>query len=405
MRTYEGTKEGITNGPFCFFFVFFVSLWFSLALPDICPAENRTNNQDATNTTNSDTLPEAETPALPEDYYFDTASVSIETETPKDWKSFDFHGFFGITSPVEGRDDDSQQPSSKFLDQNELTLWIGKQLSKKVSFHSEIEIKKGFTQYELEIFKFNYEIMDKYLIVSIGKFKYPLGIERFAEAATFNKLVDRPLPSIRIIPGTYSDIGGMFHGSVPLPFDTKLKYEIAVANGLEGPDPEDVQHLWDNNSNKAIGGRLGYEFLPKLEIGCSYARGKYDEDNQRDIDFLVADIQYTRGNLEVRGEYITSRVEQAKTDGGNYHRNGYYLQTSYKYPFHLDYLRSLEGVVRFDSVDPNRDITDGEEADRLALGINYYLNEHLEFKFEYLIENEPGEEIHSKSFVQGILRW
>lgn len=405
MRNYEGTKEGIKNGTFCFFFVFFVSLWFSLALPDICPAENRANNQDITNTTNSDNIPEAETPALPEDYSFDTASVSIETETPKDWKSFDFHGFFGITSPVEGRDDDSQQPSSKFLDQNELTLWIGKQLSKKVSFHSEIEIKKGFTQYELEIFKFDYEIVDKYLVVSIGKFKYPLGIERFAEAATSNKLVDRPLPSIRIIPGTYSDIGGMFHGSVPLPFDTKLKYEIAVANGLEGPDPEDVQHLWDNNRNKAIGGRLGYEFLPKLEVGCSYARGKYDEDNQRDIDFLVADIQYTRGNLEVRGEYITSRVEQEKTDGGNYHRNGYYLQTSYKYPFHLDYLRYLEGVVRFDSVDPNRDITDGEEADRFALGINYYLNEHLEFKFEYLIENEPGEEIHSKSFVQGILRW
>lgn len=61
--------------------------------------------------------------------------------------------------------------------------------------------------------------------------------------------------------------------------------------------------------------------------------------------------------------------------------------------------------MRFDSVDPNRNVTDGEEADRIALGINYYLNEHLEFKFEYEIENEPGEEIHSKSFVQAIFRW
>lgn len=155
--------------------------------------------------------------------------------------------------------------------------------------------KKGFTQYDLEIFKFDYEIIDKLLVFHIGKFKFPLGIERFVEAGTFNKLIDRPLPSIRIIPGTYSDIGGMFHGIVPLPYDTKLKYEIAVTNGLEGPEPKDVQQLWDNNRNKAIGGRLGYECLPGLEIGGSYSRGKYDEDNELDIDFLGADIQYKEG--------------------------------------------------------------------------------------------------------------
>ena len=166
-----------------------------------------------------------------------------------------------------------------------------------------------------------------------------------------------------------------------------------------------MQQLWDNNRDKAIGGRLGYECLPGLEIGGSYSRGKYDEDNELNLDFLGADIQFKRGTLEVRGEYITSHVEQETIHGGDYSRNGYYLQTSYKYPFNLDYLRYLEGVIRFDSVDPNRNVSDGEEADRVALGINYYLNEHLEFKFEYEIENEPGVEIHSKSFVQAIFRW
>ncbi|MCF6156497.1 MAG: hypothetical protein E3K36_14935 [Candidatus Brocadia sp.] len=379
-------------------------LYIILFLPLMCYAMDQ-DNKAATDRANSSNVSEAETPALPEDYYFNIESVSMETEIPKDWKRFDFHGFFGVTSPVKGRDDDSQQPSSRFLDENELTLWAGKRISKKLSFDSELEIKEGFTEYDLEIFKFDYEIIDKLLVFHIGKFKFPLGIERFVEAGTFNKLVDRPLPSIRIIPGTYSDIGGMFHGTVPLPYDTKLRYEIAVTNGLEGPDPKDVQQLWDNNRNKAIGGRLGYECLPGLEIGGSYSRGKYDEDNKLDIDFLGADIQFKRGNLEVRGEYITSHVEQKTIHGDDYSRNGYYLQTSYKYPFNLDYLRYLEGVVRFDSVDPNRNVTDGEEADRVALGINYYLNEHLEFKFEYEIENEPGEEIHSKSFAQAIFRW
>ena len=134
----------------------------------------------------------------------------------------------------------------------------------------------------------------------------------------------------------------MFYGTIPFLSDTKLKYEIAVTNGLEGPDPKDVQQLWDNNSNKAIGGRLGYECLPGLEIGGSYSRGKYDEGNKLDIDFLGVDIQFKRGNLEVSGEYITGQVEQEEADGGDYLRNGYYLQTSYKYPFHLNYLKYLE---------------------------------------------------------------
>ena len=71
----------------------------------------------------------------------------------------------------------------------------------------------------------------------------------------------------------------------------------------------------------------------------------------------------------------------------------------------LNYVRYLEGVLRFDSADPNRNITDGNEADRVAIGMNYFPTNHVELKFEYEIENEPGEGIHGKSFVQAIFRW
>lgn len=58
--------------------------------------------------------------------------------------------------------------------------------------------------------------------------------------------------------------------------------------------------FWDNNSDKAIGGRLGYELLSGLEVGGFYSRGKYDEDNHLDIDSLGADIQFKKGNMEIR---------------------------------------------------------------------------------------------------------
>src|SRR3990172_7092881 len=401
MRNHKGTKEGITNETVRFLFVFFVPLWFYFFPPFMCYA-NEPSNKAATDISNPGNIP-GEITASPEDYYFNVESVSTETE--EGLGKFNFHAFFAVTSPVQGRDDETQQPSSKFLDENELTLWMGKQITKRLAFDSEVEIIKGFKKYKLEKFEFDYDIVGKLLVIRTGKFKYPLGIERFVEDGPLNKLVDRPLPSIRIIPGTYSDIGGMFYGTIPFPSDTKLKYEIAVTNGLEGPDPKDVQHLCDNNSNKAIGGRLGYEFLPGLEIGGSYSRQKYDEDNHLDIDFLGVDIQYKRGNLELRGEYIASDVDRTTADGGNFDRNGYYLQASYKYPFDLNYVRSLEGVFRFDSVDPNRDVTDGNEADRIAIGMNYSPMDHGEIKFEYEIEDEPGERLHGKSFVQAIFKW
>lgn len=47
----------------------------------------------------------------------------------------------------------------------------------------------------------------------------------------------------------------------------------------------------------------------------------------------------------------------------------------------------MEVVLRFDSVNPNRDVADGKESDRVALGIK----ERVEFKFEYEVENDLGE--------------
>jgi len=366
------------------FLVVIISLFFSL----LCNAKEYNASEDNTESSR-------------EDYYFDIDSFATKEKR----KTFEFHGLFEVTLPIKGRDDDSQQPSSKFLDENELILWFGKGISEKVFVSSEIEIKKGFQKYVLEKCALDYEIFDTWFAVRLGKFLYPLGIERMVEDGPDDKLIDRPLPSIRIIPGTYSDTGVMCYGTIPLPYTKALKYEFALTNGLEGPDPKDVQHGRDNNRSKRVGGRLEYLCMPNLKVGASYSRGNYDEDDELAIDFLGFDVQLQWGSLLVRAEYITSTVEQKEKDGGDFRRDGYYLQTSYKHVANLNYLRYLEGVIRFDSADPNKKVTDGEEADRLAIGLNYSPMEHVELKVEFEIENEPGEEIHNKSFIQTIIRW
>ncbi len=90
---------------------------------------------------------------FPENYSFDIASV--QTELQEDWKKFQFHGFFEVTSPLHARDEESQQSSSQFLKDNELTHWLEKQIPRKLSFDSEIEIKDGFEMYEIERCEFD----------------------------------------------------------------------------------------------------------------------------------------------------------------------------------------------------------------------------------------------------------
>lgn len=332
------------------------------------------------------------------DYFFDIGA--IHTEEKRKW--FEFHGAISQTVLVEGRDDKTQRDTTKFFDQTSLTLWLGVNILKSLSFTSEIDIENGFT-IEAERGHFNWNILGDLLTIRVGKFVYPFGIERFQYSEPFNKLVDRPSPMVRIVPGLYTDVGVEFLGTVPIPHIEALKYEFAVTNGLDSFDDDGKQEdLADNNTNKQLGGRLSFALLPGLEIGGSYLMGKYDMDDNNGLFLAGADIAYQWKGLAFRGEYVGGRVELE--NGGDFHRNGYYLQTSYRHPFELDYLKYLEGVVRFDSVNPRDDVLNDGDADRIAFGVNYSPIENLILKFEYEINNQSrgGED---NVFVQAVWRW
>lgn len=74
------------------------------------------------------------------------------------------------------------------------------------------------------------------------------------------------------------------------------------------------------------------------------------------------------------------------------------------YPFDLNYVKYLEGVIRFASLDDGNSINREEES-RTSIGVNYFLIEHVMIKFEYEFDNELGQELYGKSFVQAIFKW
>jgi hypothetical protein len=334
---------------------------------------------------------------------FDVDKVKLEE--PKLFKP-EFHGFLSVGAPFSEGLDETEKGSSNVFNQTELTLWFGTQLLKNLSFDSELEMDDGFEVFEIEKFELDWNAFNEKLVFRIGKFYYPFGIERMVESAPYNKLIDRPLPSTRIIPGTYSDVGLEIYGIVPFLCKTKFKYELAVTNGLSSPDKKGEQEgVDDNNDNKALGGRLGFELLPGLEIGGSYSTGKYDDDEKYSMNFIGADISFQKWGFELRSEYIRSNVEQPTIAGGSFDREGYYFQASYTYSPEINYLRYIEGVARFDSVDSNDLLTDENDADRMAFGINYSPMNHVKLKLEYEMENEAKEDRENKGFVQLVFSW
>lgn len=336
--------------------------------------------------------------AEPQDYFFDIDAVET-LHTPK---RFDFHGAVSQVAIVEGRDDKTQRDTKKFFDQTALTLWLGANIVKSLTFTAEVELENGF-RLDLERAHLDWDVLEDRLTARGGKFPFPFGIERHYYHAVSNKLIDRPSPFVRILPGLYTDVGIELYGTLPMPVVEALKYEFAVTNGLDSfGDNGKQEDLADNNTNKQFGGRLGLVLLPGLEIGGSYLTGKYDMEASKRLYLAGADVSYKRGGFEVRGEYIAGTV--GLRGSGDFYRHGYYLQTSYRHNFELDYLKYLEGVVRFDSVDARDDMRTDKDADRIAFGVDYSPIKDLILKFEYEINNQKvgGED---NVLFQAVWRW
>ncbi len=348
-----------------------------------------------------------------------------------------------------------QTGSTRNIDNNKLStfeqstfaLWAGIDITKNIEVISELEFEPaGGEEQKIRLdqarltwdliklptsstlrpeYAVPWGLVEKGILsFTFGKFYYPFGIERFSYSGPVNKLVDRPSPFRQIIPGTYSDVGAKIHGIVPIYQEVALRYEAALTNGLAGPlrSPirEDRQNT-DNNRNKQVGGRLGLSLTDWLEIGSSAITGKYDSDNSQDMNFIGADARITYDKIkllsstteeifDLRGEYVFNHVNQPPTKKRDldFSRDGWYIQTAYKFEFHKPFLNYIELVFRYDSLDddvakfastftplgkytPNKAMRKFKpvlEVNRYAFGIGWSPFKHFRIKGEYEISDE-----------------
>jgi hypothetical protein len=233
------------------------------------------------------------------------------------------------------------------------------------------------------------------LQINAGYFYMPIGQYWMTYYASTRKLVTY-VYAMRLINVTpWGEAGVMIQGEVPM-----LNYRVAVVNGLnqnyiDNIKPREARQTRENNWNKTVGGRLGFSPIEELEVGFSYSTGKYDDAVLRDLQFLDADISLDIENLSIRGEWVQSIADDSLgTD--EITTSGFYAHIAYKIMTSKLGLYYIEPAVRYEYIDPGRDMRDRftigptttGKISAITGGLNISPRQHFLIKCEYRMTME-----------------
>ncbi|MEO7932024.1 MAG: hypothetical protein ABIT76_02590 [Chthoniobacterales bacterium] len=315
---------------------------------------------------------------------------------------------------------DNSNFSAKF---SPIFIW---EITDRLLFEGEVEmeLENSDTVVKVEYAQMSY-LLNDYLTLGVGKFLSPLNnfVERY-EPGWINKLPDTPLAIYDgILPESH--IGAQIRGVIPLGV-SRVNFAAYVANAprLIANDPEALGQLqFDNfsslSNDKAVGGRIGFEPLPWLEVGygaqvsdVSDADGLVGSPRAllQSVDLRVKrDSPFFKGGFTLLGQYAWTDVgrETYDADGSlgvgpvtfDNKRSGGYLQLSYRPKQLSEFLNHFEAVVRADEVNAPSDAPGAFDEKRLTVGLNYYLLSATVVKAAYELDERNNGEPNQNGFL------
>ncbi|MFN8671909.1 MAG: hypothetical protein U0457_07485 [Candidatus Sericytochromatia bacterium] len=277
---------------------------------------------------------------------------------------------------------------------------VGINIKDQLTVETMMEFEHGGSEVGIRYGIIDYSPFD-FLTFRVGKFLVPIGkFNEYLYAEHINIFADRPLADSHIVPVVFADVGLQLRGNLKVVDQLGLNYATYISNGLEQKDDKyggEVRGLRDNdrdqkNSSKAFGGRLGLTFNG-FETGFSMYKGAYSQNGLKNISLYDLDLEYKNDNFEIRGEYTLSAQE---TDSKNIDRNGFFVETAYKF------MNRFQPALRYEYVTLNNYKTVGDilvtnPIQRLTAGFNFYplpeLNSTFKFKlnYAYILDNGAGK--------------
>lgn len=257
-----------------------------------------------------------------------------------------------------------------------------------VFFESELEIETeedGSTNVALEYSAINLILGDRATLV-VGKWLSPVGqFQERLHPSWINKMASAPVGFGHGGIQPLSDVGVQLRGTIPVG-GTYFTYVAAVGNGPQGGHHglELEGFSQDNNSNKAVSGRLAYFLMPQLEIGISYMSAKAPGEEaeagpvtEGDFDLYGVDVAYTKGNWDARAEYLNAelgsffgRVSHSDVSTSlipSTDWTAWYAQLAYRISD-----TKLEPVIRFGELEVDG-FFEGDGESRVDAGLNYWI--------------------------------
>jgi len=224
-------------------------------------------------------------------------------------------------------------------------------------------------------YKFN-----PYIKLTAGQFKIPFSQENLISSPKLETINRSQVVEALVARGTDiignqngRDIGVQLGGSIfPKEDYQLLDYAFGVFNGAG------INKL-DTNERKDFIGRVVVHPLKELSVGGSYYNGEYTLTSAPAFkgkrNRLGAEFAYVKDPFSFKGEYI-SGID------GSIKKRGWYLQGGY---FIIP--KKLQGVFKFDTLDPNEQI-DNNETNVYTLGANWYFNKWAFIQLNYELKNE-----------------
>ncbi len=306
-------------------------------------------------------------------------------------------------------------------------LW---KISDKLFFETEVEteIDGGEVGVDLEYAKLSY-ILNKYMTIGAGRMLTPFGayVERL-HPAFVEKFPNAPLmmhheDGMQAVGPNGAEMGVDIRGGIPLG-KSKMNYALYVSNGPKLNDGSDdpkmagsleYENFFDNNSNKAMGGRIG--FLPfsnsSFEIGVSgnyaaqtgNAKSNYENVSATayaiDLSYVKA-IKSMKSIISIRGQLNTVATSKAdykdatdstgtKTYTFNNQSQVYYAQFSFRPALVKNkFFQNVEIMARYNSLTlPKEALWGGGTTTRTDIGICYWLSWRSGLRFAYETQNNP----------------
>ncbi len=294
--------------------------------------------------------------------------------------------------------------SGSTFDQHRFVPFLFAEVSDRVHVASEIEFEHGgFVAGDGEI-KLEFATVDfrihEALNLRGGVVLSPLGRLNVLHDAPSLDLTERPLVTREIIPSTLSESGLGFFGTAYPSELWVIDYEVYLVNGF-GAGAVGTDGVLavrgargskksDNNNSRAVVGRLGVSPRLGTELGVSVHTGDYDDDGDLPLTIAAVDGRYAVGPLEILGEYAMARGDYIPQAGGTdtAEAQGFYVEgRAHLWPGALAALPQsvFTAAARYDWVDRDQ-LTDGNEVERLTLGINFRPTEETAFKNDLVLD-------------------